>query len=90
MKSHEFFIESEAYRVKLATLALYAGLICGAFFWGFGADVVGRRFAFNSTLYIGGIFGVIAGASPSFAAYGVFIALLGFGVGGNLPVDGAM
>lgn len=27
--------------VKLLTLALYAGLICGASFWGCSADVVG-------------------------------------------------
>lgn len=97
--------------VRHANLSLYVGLICGAFFWGCSADVVGyvpcdchtiakqdkpadithsRRFAWNCTLFIGGVFGIAAGAAPNFVAFCSFIALIGFGVGGNLPVDGTM
>ncbi|KAL1407745.1 hypothetical protein Q8F55_007179 [Vanrija albida] len=76
--------------VRLATLALYAGLIFGAAFWGCSADIIGRRFAWNATLVIGGVFGLCVGASPNFTVFCVFISLVGVGVGGNLPVDGTM
>ncbi|KAI5475841.1 MFS domain-containing protein [Pseudohyphozyma bogoriensis] len=76
--------------IRLSTLALYVGLVVGSLFWGMTADVVGRRVAWNCTLVIAGIFGIAAGAAPNFASFGTFIAILGFGVGGNLPVDGAL
>ena len=50
----------------------------------------GRRWAFNLTLGITGVFGLISAASPNFAAIGCFAALWSFGVGGNLPVDSAV
>lgn len=59
-------------------------------FWGFGCDVFGRRWAFNLTLGVTGVFGMIAAGSPNFAAIGCFAALWSFGVGGNLPVDSAV
>lgn len=40
-------LEFRPAHVQFLTLALYTGLLVGAFFWGFGADVVGRRFAWN-------------------------------------------
>lgn len=76
--------------VRMATLALYAGLIVGATFWGMSADVVGRRFSWNSTLLISGIFGIAAGAAPNFVGFAALIACIGFGAGGNLPIDGVM
>jgi MFS family permease len=63
------------------------GLCVGANFWGIGSDIIGRRLAFNLTLLIAGVFGIAAGAAPSWiGACGLFAAL-GVGVGGNLPVD---
>ncbi|KAB2581125.1 MFS transporter [Lasiodiplodia theobromae] len=59
-------------------------------FWGFGCDIFGRRWAFNLTLGITSVFGLIAASSPNFAAIGCFAALWSFGVGGNLPVDSAI
>lgn len=59
-------------------------------FWGFGCDVFGRRWAFNLTLGITAVFGMIAASSPNLAAIGCFAALWSFGVGGNLPVDSAI
>lgn len=59
-------------------------------FWGFGCDVFGRKWAFNLTLGITAVFGLISAGSPSFAAIGIFAALWSFGVGGNLPVDSAV
>lgn len=72
------------------TFSLYMGLITGAALWGVLADIIGRRPSFNATLLIGGVFGVAAGAAPSFTALGGLLAALGFGVGGSLPVDGML
>ncbi|KAH7407121.1 MFS sugar transporter-like protein [Cadophora sp. MPI-SDFR-AT-0126] len=77
-------------RKPYLALAQNIGLLIGAMFWGFGCDVFGRRWAFNATLGITAIFGMIAAGSPNFAAIGSFVALWSFGVGGNLPVDSAV
>ena len=77
-------------RPALLTLAQNIGLLAGAMFWGFGCDVFGRRWAFNLTLGVTAVFGMIAASSPNFAAIGCFAALWSFGVGGNLPVDSAI
>ncbi|KAJ7621375.1 major facilitator superfamily domain-containing protein [Roridomyces roridus] len=76
--------------IRMATFALYCGLIVGASFWGASCDVIGRRTAWNATLFLSGIFGVAAGASPNFVTLCAMLACIGFGVGGNLPVDGAL
>lgn len=34
-------------RVEFSSLALYAGLILGAYTWGILADLIGRRLSFN-------------------------------------------
>lgn len=72
------------------SLAQNIGLLIGAVFWGFGCDVFGRKWAFNLTIGITGVFGLIAAGSPNFAAICVFAALWSIGVGGNLPVDSAI
>ncbi|WFD30365.1 hypothetical protein MSPP1_001383 [Malassezia sp. CBS 17886] len=77
-------------RGPFMTLSLFAGLIVGAAFWGIAADVVGRRFSFNATLLIAGVFGTAAGGATSFATLGGLFAALGFGLGGSLPVDGML
>ncbi|KAI8955697.1 major facilitator superfamily domain-containing protein [Xylaria longipes] len=74
----------------LLNLAQNIGLLAGAIFWGFGCDIFGRRWAFNLTLGLTALWGLIAASSPNFAAIGVFDALWSFGVGGNLPVDSAI
>jgi MFS family permease len=74
----------------LLSLAQNIGLLAGAIFWGFGCDVFGRRWAFNLTIGITSIFGLIAAGSPNFVALGCFVAFWSFGVGGNLPVDSAI
>ncbi|KAJ3838481.1 MFS general substrate transporter [Lentinula raphanica] len=75
-------------RVEFTTLSLYVGLILGATTWGILADLIGRRLSFNITLFIAGVFGVAAGGANSFVTLASLIACVGFGVGGNLPVDG--
>ncbi|GAP85490.1 putative membrane transporter [Rosellinia necatrix] len=74
----------------LLSLAQNIGLLAGAIFWGFGCDIFGRRWAFNLTLGLTALWGLVAAGSPSFAAIGTFAALWSFGVGGNLPVDSAI
>jgi MFS family permease len=92
---------------------LFVGLCLGATIWGCAADVIGRRPAFNLTLFICGAFGLATAGSPTWIGYvhSIFpvrgmgrsltliylelsvcalFACLGLGVGGNLPVDGAL
>ncbi|EGN99416.1 hypothetical protein SERLA73DRAFT_73941 [Serpula lacrymans var. lacrymans S7.3] len=76
--------------VEYAVLAEFAGLIVGATLWGIMADVIGRKLSFNITLFIAGVFGLAAGGAPNFIGFSCLVAFMGFGVGGNLPVDGAL
>ncbi|GAA5967349.1 hypothetical protein JCM8115_006115 [Rhodotorula mucilaginosa] len=76
--------------IRMATFALYMGLIPGALLWGMTADVIGRRIAWNSTLFISAVFGLAAGASPDFYVLCVLLALNGVGTAGNMVLDGAV
>ncbi|KAF3760893.1 MFS general substrate transporter [Cryphonectria parasitica EP155] len=64
-----------------------AGLTAGAFFWGVMSDLVGRRWAFNLTCLFSSIFGLCLGASNNYTTFLVLTAFVGFGVGGNIPID---
>ncbi|KAI8677808.1 MFS domain-containing protein [Fusarium keratoplasticum] len=77
-------------RPPYLTLAQNIGLLAGAMFWGFGCDIFGRKWAFNLTLGLTAVWGLVAASAPNFAAIGIFDALWSFGVGGNLPVDSAI
>ncbi|CAF1158570.1 unnamed protein product [Rotaria sordida] len=55
-----------------------------------GADIIGRRYAFNITLLLCAIFAIATGAAPNFASVCVLIALMAFGGGGNLILDTAV
>ncbi|KAJ7026293.1 MFS general substrate transporter [Mycena alexandri] len=72
------------------SLAANIGLLVGAIVWGLGADVWGRKWSFNITLMIAGVFGLAAGGSPDFVALASLLAVVGVGVGGNLPIDSAV
>ncbi|KIP06743.1 hypothetical protein PHLGIDRAFT_24417 [Phlebiopsis gigantea 11061_1 CR5-6] len=72
------------------SLASNIGLFVGAVVWGIGCDIWGRRWSFNVTLLIAGIFGLAAGGSANFVTLASLLAVLGIGVGGNLPVDSAV
>eukprot|EP00484_Ammonia_sp_Unknown_P028318 CAMPEP_0197027396 /NCGR_PEP_ID=MMETSP1384-20130603/7306_1 /TAXON_ID=29189 /ORGANISM="Ammonia sp." /LENGTH=760 /DNA_ID=CAMNT_0042456231 /DNA_START=38 /DNA_END=2320 /DNA_ORIENTATION=+ len=69
---------------------LFSGMCVGSFVWGRTSDVVGRKFPFTLTLTIGGIMGMIAAFMPNFQWLLILLLCLGFGVGGNIPVDGAI
>ena len=83
-------LEFNQSKPPLLTLAQNIGLLVGAIFWGFGCDIFGRRLAFNLTIGVTAVFGLIAAGSPTFAGIAVFDALWSVGVGGNLPVDSAV
>ncbi|KAK3370894.1 major facilitator superfamily domain-containing protein [Lasiosphaeria ovina] len=55
--------------------------------YGFGADIIGRRLAFNVTLLICSAATIIAGGMPNWASLGFFVACIGLGAGGNLVLD---
>ncbi|KAL4785164.1 MFS general substrate transporter [Aspergillus varians] len=75
---------------RFATCALFVGLIIGASFWGIASDAIGRRPAFNCTLFLCGAFGLAAGGGPNWVGTCALYACVGVGVGGNLPVDAAV
>jgi MFS family permease len=68
----------------------YVGLSFGSTFWGIASDIIGRRPAFNATLFICGVFGAAVAAGPSWIITSLLFGCMGLGVGGNLPVDGAL
>ncbi|KAK0654726.1 major facilitator superfamily domain-containing protein [Cercophora samala] len=72
---------------KGLTIAVYSGMLIGALFWGLGADIVGRRYAFNISLLVCSLSAIIAGGMPNWASLGFFVSLIGFGGGGNLVLD---
>ncbi|KAF4591536.1 membrane transporter [Ophiocordyceps camponoti-floridani] len=69
------------------TIAVYGGMLSGALFWGLFADMIGRKLAFNLSLFMSAICCILAGVMPSWSSLGLFIGLLGFGSGGNLILD---
>ncbi|KAH7116156.1 major facilitator superfamily domain-containing protein [Dendryphion nanum] len=67
--------------------AFSAGLTAGAFVWGVLADIIGRQWAFNLTVFVSSIFGLCLAIPDSYSAILVLTAFVGFGVGGNIPID---
>lgn len=67
--------------------AIYAGLLIGAVFWGFGADLIGRKIAFNSSLILSAIFAILCGTMGNYGTYCLFVALSAAASGGNLVLD---
>jgi MFS family permease len=76
--------------IKKSNLGRILGLVIGATFWGFGSDVVGRRFTFNCSFFICGIFLIAAGGADSFVGVAALICVAATGCGGNLVVDSAI
>ena len=58
-----------------------------ALVWGFGADLIGRRLAFNLSLLLSAIFTIITGMMGNMASYCLFVLLSSFAAGGNLVLD---
>ncbi|KAI8902020.1 major facilitator superfamily domain-containing protein [Globomyces pollinis-pini] len=72
-----------------SSLALIGAMI-GALLWGYFSDKFGRQPAFVFTLIIAAVGGLAAAVSPNKYCFWVSLTVLGCGIGGNLPVDGAL
>ena len=65
--------------VRYTTCATFIGLCLGASFWGVASDVIGRRIAFNATLFLAGVFGLCVAAGPNWIGTCGLYAALGVG-----------
>lgn len=74
----------------VSTEIYFAGLITGSILFGFGADLIGRKLAFNSSLLLSSIFGFFTGGTSSYAMYSIFMFLSTVSAGGNLATDVAV
>ncbi|KAF6808513.1 membrane transporter [Colletotrichum musicola] len=83
---NEFAVE----RIAFLTVAKYVGLVIGSTAWPISADFIGRKLAFNVTLLISAVSGLVGAGSPNFVAVAAFCAFIGLGTGGNQPVDSAI
>lgn len=77
-------------RIAFLTVGKYAGLVVGSSCWPLTADFIGRKFAFNITLFISAFAGLIGAGAPTFAGIATLCAFIGLGTGGNQPVDSAI
>ena len=75
------------YTYPISNEMLAAGLLIGAIFWGFSADLIGRRVAFNLSLLLSSIFTILTGVMNNMASYCIFVFLSCFAAGGNLVLD---
>jgi hypothetical protein len=54
----------------------------------FDGDIYFIRFVMNQiTLFLAGVFGIAAGASPNFVTFAALVACAGFGIGGKYVFD---
>ncbi|CAI6091745.1 hypothetical protein V2G26_003764 [Clonostachys chloroleuca] len=83
-------LEFNVERIAFLSVAKYSGLLVGASFWPMTADFIGRKLAFNVTLLITAIAGLVGAGMPSFGGIATLCAIVGFGSGGNQPVDSAI
>ncbi|KAH7090421.1 putative sugar transporter [Paraphoma chrysanthemicola] len=74
-------------RIAGVALASQIGLLAGAALWGFSADVIGRKLAFNSSLFICAGFVLIAGGMPNYVSFSAMVAIYSAGAGGNYVLD---
>ena len=74
--------------MSVAPSVLFGAMGVGAVVWGSLADRYGRRMSYTATVAVAAIGGVLLALAPSFAVFCVALVVVGFGVGGNLGVDG--
>lgn len=62
----------------------------GSSLWPMTADFIGRKPAFNITLALSSIAGLIGAGAPNFTAITTLCGIVGLATGGNQPVDSAI
>ncbi|WLF81262.1 hypothetical protein PVL30_005059 [Lodderomyces elongisporus] len=75
------------YKFPVSAECYAGGMILGAIVWGFGADLIGRKLAFNLSLLLSAIFTIMTGMMGNMASYCLFVLLSAFAAGGNLVLD---
>lgn len=65
-------------------------MLIGAGFWSVYADKCGRRTAFVQSLACVFLGGVASAVAPSLVTLCIFRMVVGFGIGGNMPVSTAL
>ncbi|OQS02871.1 hypothetical protein THRCLA_04805 [Thraustotheca clavata] len=75
-----------AHQIGILGSAAFAGSLVGGVFFGYLADVYGRKPIFMVTLVIFMIATLINGAAQSYAVFLAFRFIAGIGMGGELPV----
>jgi MFS family permease len=76
--------------IGLVSSSTFAGMMVGALAWGSYADTFGRKNAFNLTLLITAVFGLLSSFAPNFPLLCLCLFALGTGVGGSMPTDGTI
>ncbi|KAI9226423.1 MAG: major facilitator superfamily domain-containing protein [Piptocephalis tieghemiana] len=87
-RAREYFGVKDAY-VGLLSSSFYTGMMIGSIAWGLLADRKGRKVAFHGTLLLTIIGGIALALSPTFPLACLSGGVVGLGIGGSLPVDGA-
>ncbi|OBZ68970.1 putative MFS-type transporter PB1E7.08c [Grifola frondosa] len=70
--------------------SMFGGMMLGAIGWGTCSDLMGRTMAFNATLFLTSVFGIIASLANSFVYLCISLFLLGSAIGGSMPTDGTL
>lgn len=70
--------------------AFFIGMMLSSIFWGGHSDLHGRRDAFHWTLSIATFAGIFSAIAPNFWSLNFFLVVLGFGIGGTVPVDSSI
>lgn len=80
---------SKEFSPQYATLlsaAQYAGLFVGALLFGLIGDLLGRRLAWQLSIFGVSAFTMVCASSPNWAALNVFVAICGLFGGGNCVI----
>lgn len=84
----EFKLES--WMIGIGTTSAHMGAMIGAIVWGYLSDVIGRQPSFLMTLVLTTIGGYCASLARNLLALCISLSIMGVGIGGNLPIDGAL
>ncbi|EKM51853.1 uncharacterized protein PHACADRAFT_165177 [Phanerochaete carnosa HHB-10118-sp] len=76
--------------IGVLSSSMFAGMMLGALGWGTCSDLVGRTAAFNATLFLTAVFGMLASLANTFPLLCAALFFLGSAVGGSMPTDGTL
>ncbi|GJE98431.1 MFS general substrate transporter [Phanerochaete sordida] len=77
-------------KIGFLSSTMFAGMMLGAVGWGTCSDLIGRTAAFNATLFLTAVFGVLASLANTFPLLCAALFFLGSAVGGSMPTDGTL